>query len=196
MVFLSVSPCAAFTSARCWECKIGSRSHQRLAYGWPNNIIVKLTGILLHGPLACPTMDQCSILEIYPVSVCTKKWPAIGCGRRSVQQAANEYILASAQILNRPTIGRWLLFWSVLCWHLYRPAVGSANRHAIATTVDKRLAQQCYCKNNRWPTAEQMVVILVGPLLAFISARCWERKSAYDRRNGWQTVGPTTLLSK
>ena len=121
-----------------------------------------------------------------------KNWPAIGCGRRSMQQAASEYILASTQILNRPTIGRWLLFWSpsvgiyigpllgtqigwpnnvivkltvvplqgrwllfwsALCRHLYRPAVGSANRHAVATTVSKRLAKQRYCQTNRWPTA-------------------------------------------
>ena len=178
-------------------------------------------------------MDQCSISENYPVSGRYKNWPAIGCGRRSMQQAANEYILASTQILNRPTIGRWLLFWSALCWHLYRPAVGSANRHAVATTVGKRLAQQRYCQTNRWPTAGQVVVILVGPLSAFISARCWERKSACGRYNlangwpnnvivkltvgplqgplvvilepnnesacgrynGWQTVGPTMLLS-
>ena len=63
-----------------------------------------------------------------------------------MQQAANEYILASTKILN--TAHRW-----------------------------------------------QMVVIWVGPLLVFISARYWERKSACGRYNGWQTVGPTMLSS-
>ena len=74
--------------------QIGMRSPQRLANGWPNNVIVKLTV----GPLQ----------------------------------------------------GRWLLCWSALCRHLYRHAVGSANRHAVATTVGKRLAQQYYRQTNRW----------------------------------------------
>ena len=45
------------------EEQIGSRLPQRLAHGWPNNIIVKFSGDPLQMPLACPTMGQCSSFE-------------------------------------------------------------------------------------------------------------------------------------
>ena len=74
------------------------------------------------------------------------------CGRHNGWQTSlpNNVIV---KLTVGPLQGRWLLFWSVLCRHLYRPAVGSANRHAVATTVGKRLAQRCYRQTNRWLTA-------------------------------------------
>ena len=64
-----------------------------------------------------------------------------------------------------PTIGRWLSTWSALCRHIYRPAVGSANRHAVATTVGTRLAQQRYRQTNCWPIAGPVCLPNNGPIL-------------------------------
>ena len=60
--------------------QIRMRSLQRLANGWPNDVIVKLTVGPLQGPLASPTMNQCSLLENESVFCRFKNWPAIGCG--------------------------------------------------------------------------------------------------------------------
>ena len=99
-----------------------------------------------------------------------------------------------------PTVGKWLSTWSALCRHIYRPAVGSANRHAVATTVGTRLAQQRYRQTNCWPIAGMFACptmgqrsILVRFLLVYISARYWERKAALSQCNGWQMVGPSLL---
>ena len=42
-VGINIGPLSAFISARFWEHKFGVRSQQRLANGWPNNVIVELS---------------------------------------------------------------------------------------------------------------------------------------------------------
>ena len=95
-----------------------------------------------------------------------------------------------------PTIDRWLSTWSALCRHIYRPLVGSANRHAVATTVGTRLAQQRCRHTNCWPIAWPVclpnngptflispisVGICIGPLLRAQSGPQSMQRSA----NGW-----------
>ena len=64
-----------------------------------------------------------------------------------------------------PTVGKWLSTWSALCRHIYRPSVGSANRHAVATTVGIRLAQQRYRQTNCLSIAGPVCLPNNGPTL-------------------------------
>ena len=72
-------------------------------------------------------------------------------------KAANEYILTSKHAYT-------LSFLSALYRHLYRPAVASEYRLAVATT-GKWFAQQRYRQINHWHIAGRTCLLKNGPTL-------------------------------